>query len=188
MSIKKLRMVDVLILTLLMVILEVVWFFVSKSIVWLSYSIYLPISTVIILILCIRWKQYAVVSAAIIFILKLLLTFDFHWLNILCIASMTFCPMIALPFIKAGDKELHNEIGLTAIFGLFGYICSLLVVVPIQVFIIKENMFAYSIANGINLIFGISVLMIACKQENFLIDMDEFLNSEIEKRQKMGRR
>ncbi|PKK86757.1 MAG: hypothetical protein CVV63_03820, partial [Tenericutes bacterium HGW-Tenericutes-8] len=108
MTIAKYRLIDLIVLTLLCVIIDVVGFFVSQSDL---IFFYVTLSTPVLLIIYIRWDYRGLLSTLVVALLHIILYRNFDFLSlILYMASIMSISTAMIWFKLVGRNQIKQEV------------------------------------------------------------------------------
>lgn len=182
MTIAKYRLIDLIVLTLLCVIIDIVGFFVSQSDL---IFFYVTLSTPILLIIYIRWDYRGLISTLVVAVLHLILYRNFDLLSLALYVTSIFMITTAMIWFKlVGRNQIKQEVLWLTLYFLTGYLMMFFTQVLAQYILFKEIEWIVLITrHGLNLILGWVILMIAKRQEDFMVDMEKYLLNQIKERQ-----
>ncbi len=185
-TIKKFMMFDLLVLTVMAIIADVLGYFASRQ----AFAfLYIALSIPVMLIAYIRWDIKALIIPVLIMVLHLILyrggTFLAQSIYVLSILS-TALSMIWFKFIRRDG--IKDEFILLSTYYLTAYIALFMFHVLAMAVSGEIQWVTLIIRHSVNVILGWLILFIASKQQDLLVDMKAYLKRQIEeRRQEEGR-
>ncbi len=186
MTIKKFMTFDLLVLTLLAVLVDVIGYFASLSdLVFLYVSLSIPV----ILIAYIRWGYKALVINLVIIILHLILYRGIQVLPMIVYLISLASISVSMIWFKLVKKNcIKDEVLLITLYFLTAYTTLFLLQAFAQYLEGGEiQWITLLIRHSVNIILGWVILVIASKQQDLMVDMHSYLLKQIEERKKEGK-
>ncbi|PKK99277.1 MAG: hypothetical protein CVV57_03675 [Tenericutes bacterium HGW-Tenericutes-2] len=183
MTIKKFMTFDLLVLTLLAVLVDVIGYFASLSdLVFLYVSLSIPV----ILIAYIRWGYKALVINLVIIILHLILYRGIQVLPMIVYLLSLGSISVSMIWFKLVKKNgIKDEVLLITLYFLTAYTTLFLLQAFAQYLEGGEiQWITLLIRHSVNIILGWVILVIASKQQDLMVDMHSYLLKQIEERKK----
>ncbi len=185
MTIKKFMTFDLIVLTLLAVVVDVIGYFASQSDL---IFLYVTLSIPVILIAYIRWGYKALVINLVIIVLHLIMYRGIQVIPMivyLVSLASTSLSMIWFKLIKKDD--IKDEVLLITLYFLTAYVALFLLQAFAQFLEGGEiQWFTLLIRHSVNIVLGWVILMIAARQQDLMVDMNTYLLKQIEERKKEG--
>jgi hypothetical protein len=184
-TIKKFRTIDLIVLTTIAVIVDVIGYFASQSaLVFLYVSLSIPI----MMIAYIRWDYRGLVVNVAAIIIYTILYQNFEWIPMIGYAlSIMSVGLVMLWFKIINRNHIKNEILTLTLYFLSGYIMLFGIQALTQYIMSNQIQWITLIArHSINFILGWVIMMIASRQQDFMVDMNQYLLKQIEERKKEG--
>lgn len=181
MTIAKYRLIDLIFLTIVAIIVDLVGFFASqKELIFL----YVTLSTPIIMIIYVRWGAYGLYTNAVIAILHTILYRNFEFLPMLGYIVSIFALGSSMIWFKITTKpHIRSEVLLVTLYFLTGYLALFFTQVLLQMTLFDTIEWVVLITrHGFNLLLGWIILMIARHQEDFMVDMKQYLIRQAKER------
>jgi len=182
-TIKKFMTLDLLVLTLLAVLVDVIGYFASLSdLVFLYVSLSIPV----ILIAYIRWGYKALVINLVIIILHLILYRGIQVLPMIVYLLSLGSISVSMIWFKLVKKNgIKDEVLLITLYFLTAYTILFLLQAFAQYLEGGEiQWITLLIRHSVNIILGWVILVIASKQQDLMVDMHSYLLKQIEERKK----
>jgi hypothetical protein len=184
-TIKKFMTYDILLLSFVAILVDVIGYFASRSdLVFLYMSLSLPV----ILISYIRWNYKALVINLLIIVLHFILysqVVDLSFFIYLLSLLVTSFSMILFYVFKR--NTIKDEVLKLLIYYLSAYLLMFLTQGLAQYLLNQDvQWITLIIRHSVNFIIGFVVLWIASRQEDLMIDMKSYLLKSIEERKKEG--
>lgn len=182
MTIKKFMTFDLLVLTVIASIVDIVGYFASKT--DLKF-LYIALSVVVMMIAYIRWDYKAFVIPVVIVLLHLILYRGQTFWTSLVYASSIFSIGVSMIWFKIVKRDhIKQEVLLLTLYFMTGYI-SMFFLQALASYISGEvQWLTLIIRHSVNFILGWVIFMIASRQEDLLVDMKAYLLRSIEERRK----
>lgn len=181
-TIKKFMIFDLIVLTIIAVVVDVVGFFASKT--DLKF-LYVALSFIVMMIAYIRWDFKALVIPVVIVILHMILyqggTFVTQMIYALSIFSISLS-MIWFKFVKR--DQIKDEVLLLTGYFITGYLALFMLQAWASYVSGEVQWVTLLVRHSVNFILGWVVLFIASKQEDLLVGMKAYLLRSIEERKK----
>jgi hypothetical protein len=174
---------DLLVLTLLAVLVDVIGYFASLSdLVFLYVSLSIPV----ILIAYIRWGYKALVINLVIIILHLILYRGIQVLPMIVYLLSLGSISVSMIWFKLVKKNgIKDEVLLITLYFLTAYTTLFLLQAFAQYLEGGEiQWITLLIRHSVNIILGWVILVIASKQQDLMVDMHSYLLKQIEERKK----
>lgn len=185
MTIAKYRKLDILVWSILCVLIDLIGFFASqKELIFF----YVTLSTPILLIVYIRWGKWGLIPTAAVAVLHTLLFKNFEFLPMILYITSIFGLTLSMIWFKITRRNyIRDEPLLIILYFITGYI-GLFGFQILSQFILfdKVEWSIMATRHALNIILGLVVLMIARRQEDFLVDMEKYLLKQIKERQQEG--
>jgi hypothetical protein len=184
-TIKKFMTFDLLVLTIMAIVVDVIGYFASQSdLVFLYVSLSIPI----ILIAYIRWGYKALVINLIIMVLHLILYRGIQVLPMIIYLFSLISISISMLWFKFTKKDsIKDEVLLITLYFLTAYITLFLIQAIAQYVEGGEIQWVtLLIRHSVNIILGWVILMIAARQQDLMVDMKTYLLREIKERKEEG--
>lgn len=185
MTIAKYRMIDLIVLTILCVVVDTIGYFISQSDLLFFY---VTLSTPILLIIYIRWHMYGLISTGVIAVLHLILYRNFELLSLVLYTLSIFGISIAMVWFKVINRNhIKDETLLLTLYFMTGYLAMFFIQVLTQYILFNQVEWIVLITrHAINFVLGWVILMIAKRQEDFMVDMKKYLLKQIKERKQEG--
>jgi len=184
-TIQKFRTIDLIVLTTIAVIVDVVGYFASQSAL---VFLYVTLSTPIMMIAYIRWNYRGlVINIAAIFLYTILYR-NFELIPMIGYALSVMSIGLVMLWFKIIDRnQIKNEILTLTLYFVSGYLLLFIVQALTQYIIANEIQWITLITrHSINFILGWIIMLIASRQQDFMVDMHGYLLKQIEERKKEG--
>ncbi|MDO9629540.1 MAG: hypothetical protein Q7I99_06535 [Acholeplasmataceae bacterium] len=185
MTIKKFMTFDLLVLSLMAVVVDVIGYFASQSdLVFLYVSLSIPV----ILIAYIRWGVKGLAINLVIMILHLILYRGIQVLPMIVYLISLASISISMIWFKITKKDhIKNEILLITVYYFTAYLTLFLFQALAQFLEGGEiQWFTLLIRHSLNIILGWVILVIASKQQDLMVDMKTYLLKQIKERKEEG--
>ena len=185
MTIKKFMTIDLIVLTLLAVVVDIIGYFASQSdLVFLYVTLSIPV----ILIGYIRWGYKALAINIVIIILHLILYRGIQVLPMIVYLISLASLSISMIWFKLVKKDgIKDEVLLITLYFLTAYVALFLIQAFAQFLEGGEiQWITLLIRHSVNIILGWVILMIAARQQDLMVDMNTYLLKQIEERKKEG--
>lgn len=182
MTIKKFRMIDLAILTIIAIVVDVVGYFASSGDL---FAFYVMLSTPIVLIAYVRWKAPAIIMNFVLAVVHMLV-YKIYDPGLLLGYSLGIMAISAamLWFILIKPSNIRKNWIITILYFLTGYLAMFGVHVLTNVLLGEHvNWGSMFIRHGFNIALGIVVMIIAAVQKDLMVDMKENLLKQIKERQ-----
>ena len=186
MTIRKFRTVDLIVLTTIAIIIDVIGYFASRSDL---VFFYVTLSIPIMMIAYIRWNYRGlIINVAAILVYTVLyrnfelIPFIGYTLSIMSLGLV----MVWFKIVKR--NHIKDEVLLLTLYFVSGYLVLFGIQVLTQYIISGDIQWITMITrHSINFILGWIIMLIASKQQDFMVDMDSYLRKQIEERKKEGK-
>ena len=185
MTIKKFMTMDLIVLSILAIIVDVIGYFASKSdLVFFYISLSIPI----MLIAYIRWGYKAFVINIVVLLLHLVLYGTTKVLGTMIYSISILSLAIAMVWFRIVSRSsIKKEVFLITLYFLTGYLTLFLMQALAQYAISKDVQWTtLIIRHAVNIVLGWVILMIASRQEDLMVDMHQYLLKQIEDRKDEG--
>lgn len=181
-TIKKFMMFDLIVLTIIAVIVDIVGFFASKT--DLKF-LYVALSVIVMMIAYIRWDFKAFVIPLVIVILHMILYRGGTLLTQTVYALSIFSVGLSMIWFKLVKRDqIKEEVLLLTGYFVTGYLALFLFQAWASYLSGEVQWVTLLIRHSVNFILGWVVLFIASKQEDLLVGMKAYLLRSIEERKK----
>lgn len=182
MTIKKFMTFDLLVLTVIASIVDIVGFFASKT--DLKF-LYVALSVIVMMIAYIRWDIKALVIPVVIILLHLILYSGGTLLTNLVYSLSLLATSLAMLWFKILKRDrIKDEILLLTLYFITGYLSMFLLQALASYLSGEIQWVTLIIRHSVNFILGWVILVIASRQEDLLVDMKKYLLRSIEERRK----
>lgn len=185
MTIKKFMTMDLMVLSIIAIIVDIIGYFASRSeLVFFYISLSIPI----MLIAYIRWGSKALVINGVVVILHLILYGTSDILATMLYSLSLISVGLALLWFKFVPRnQIKHEVLLITLYFLSAYTLLFLIQALAQYSIGFEVQWVTLLfRHMVNVILGWVILMIASRQEDFMVDMNHYLLKQIEDRKDEG--
>ncbi len=185
MTIKKFMTYDLIVLTLMAIVVDIIGYFASQSdLVFLYVSLSIPV----ILIAYIRWGYKALVINLMIIVLHLILYRGIQVLPMIIYLVSLASISLSMIWFKITKKDgIKDEVLLITMYYLTAYLILFLLQALAQFVEGGEiQWITLLIRHSVNIILGWVILVIASKQQDLMVDMNTYLLKQIEERKKEG--
>ena len=185
MTIKKFMTFDLLVLTIMAVVVDVIGYFASQSeLVFLYVSLSIPV----ILIAYIRWGYKALVINLVIVVLHLILYRGIQVIPMMIYLISLLSISVSMIWFKFTKKNgIKDEVLLITLYFLTAYTTLFFIQALAQYVEGGEIQWVtLLIRHSVNIILGWVILMIASRQEDLMVDMNVYLLKQIQERKKEG--
>lgn len=181
-TIKKFMMFDLIVLTIIAIVVDIVGYFASQT--DLKF-LYVALSVVVMMIAYIRWDYKALVIPLVIAILHLILykggTFVTQMIYVISLFS-TSLGMIWFKLVKR--DQIKDEALLITGYFLTGYV-SLFLIQALASYVSGDVQWVtLLIRHSVNAILGFVIFFMATKQQDLCVNMKAYLLRSIEERKK----
>ena len=185
MTIQKFRTIDLIVLSTIAVIVDVVGYFASQSAL---IFLYVALSTPIMMIAYIRWNYRGLIINIVSIILYTILYKNFELIPMIGYAlSVMSIGLVMLWFKVIPKNQIKNEILTLTLYFVSGYVMLFMIQAFTQYLMSNEIQWITLIArHSVNFILGWIIMFIASRQQDFMVDMHGYLLKQIEERKKEG--
>lgn len=174
MTIRKFMTYDLIVLTMMAIIIDVIGYFASRSAL---VFFYVSLSIPIMLIAYIRWGHHGLLINVVIASLHIILYRNYEWINLLLYAVSIGSVGLSMIWFKLIKKnQIKDEFMWLTLYYLTGYLSLFLFQILSQYLISGEIQWVTMTArHAINFLLGWLILFIASKQQDFMVDMRHYL-------------
>lgn len=181
-TIKKFMTFDLLVLTVIALIVDIVGYFASKT--DLKF-LYVALSFVVMLIAYIRWDYKAFIIPVVVTLLHFALYRGGTLLSNMVYAVSIFSVGSSMVWFKLAKRdEIKNEVLLLTLYYVTGYVIMFLFQALASSIVGEVQWETLLIRHSVNFILGWFIFFIASKQEDLLVNMKKYLLRSIEERRK----
>ena len=185
MTIKKFMTMDLMVLSIMAIVVDTIGYFASRSeLVFFYISLSIPI----MLIAYIRWGYKALVINGVVVVLHLILYGTSDLIATMLYALSLMSIGVALVWFKFVPKNaIKHEVLLITLYFLSAYTLLFFIQALAQYSIgLEVQWVTLFIRHMVNVVLGWVILMIASRQEDFMVDMKKYLLKQIEDRKDEG--
>ncbi|MCF7931492.1 MAG: hypothetical protein K9L02_08295 [Acholeplasmataceae bacterium] len=185
MTIQKFRTIDLIVLSLIALIVDVIGYFASQGAL---VFFYVTLSTPIMMIAYIRWNYRGLIVNVVAILVYTILYKNFelipligYTLSVMSIGLVMFWFKIVKP------SRIKDEVLILTLYYLSGYLLLFGLQVVSQWIINGQVQWITMITrHSINFALGWVIMLIASRQQDFMVDMKTYLRRQIEERKNQG--
>lgn len=185
MTIKKFRTIDLIVLTVIALVVDVIGYFASQGAL---IFFYVTLSTPIMMIAYIRWNYRGLIINVVAIMAYTILYGNFEVISLIGYAlSVMSIGLVIFWFKIVNPSRIKDEVLILTLYYLSGYLLLFGFQILTQYIINGQIQWINMITrHSINFALGWVIMMIASRQQDFMVDMKTYLLRQIEERKKEG--
>ncbi len=184
-TIKKFRTIDLIVLAIIALIVDVIGYFASQGAL---VFFYVTLSTPIMMIAYIRWNYRGLIINVVAIIIYTFLYSNFVFVSMIGYAlSIMSIGLVMFWFKIVKPSHIKDEILILTLYYLSGYLLLFGFQILTQYIINGQVQWITMITrHSINFVLGWVIMLIASRQQDFMVDMNTYLLRQIEERKNEG--
>ncbi len=186
MTIRKFMTIDLIVLSVMALVVDIIGYFASKSAL---VFFYVSLSIPIMMIAYIRWGIKGMFINVLAIIVYTIMYQNFDLVPMLLYAASVLSIGLSMVWFKFVKKNhIKDEFLLLTLYYLTGYLFLFIIQAGSQLIISNEiQWITLTARHSINFLLGWVILFIASKQQDFMVDMNLYLLKSIQDRKKEGK-